>query len=252
VEYNKNSKDLEDIKTGKMLLRKLEDDAEFNAQMWERKMKKDPTDDNKFGYYNAVADFGLISELAGPNSPAKAAKKTAAIAAAAEKARDEVAAVLQNAEDAKTVAMALSKATKGSSKAAAQLAQAKTNDDMRSVLKLCKEDKKLARLLAERLLAAKDLDEIAGAFSDIYVESIRRSGKDEAAIKTAQLEAEVQKAVFKGEIAIADLKPQLEENSRNAKTIDEINALLQKAGQDAGSLEKAIKDQLKSTVAASG
>ena len=57
-------------------------------------MKKDPTDDNKFGYYNAVADFDLISELTGKDSPAKAAKKLAAIAAAEEKARDEVAVVL--------------------------------------------------------------------------------------------------------------------------------------------------------------
>jgi len=201
--------------------------------MWKRKMKKDPTDDNKFGYYNAIADFELISELTGPDSPAKAAKKLAAIAAAAEKARDEVAAVLQNAEDAQTVAAALSKATKGASKAAAQLAQAKTNDDMRSVLALCKEDKKLAKLLAERLLAARDLDEIAGAFSDIYVESERRSGKDEAALAQAKLEAEIKKAVFKGEIAIADLKHQLGEDAAKATTVDEINTLLAGAAQQA-------------------
>ena len=61
-EYNNNSEDPKDIETGRMLLRKLEDDAEFNAQMWARQMKKEPTDDNKFGYYNAVADFELISE----------------------------------------------------------------------------------------------------------------------------------------------------------------------------------------------
>jgi len=94
VEYNNNSEDPQDKETGRMLLRKLEDDAEFNAQMWARAMKKEPTDDNKFGYYNAVADFELISELTGKDSPAKAAKKLAAIAAAAEKARNEVAVVL--------------------------------------------------------------------------------------------------------------------------------------------------------------
>jgi hypothetical protein len=86
MEYNSNSKDPEDIKTGRMLLRKLEDDAEFNAQMWKRAMKKEPTDDNKFGYYNAVADFELISELTGKDSPAKAAKKLAAIEAGKRKA----------------------------------------------------------------------------------------------------------------------------------------------------------------------
>lgn len=69
----------------------------------------------------------------------------------------------------------------------------------------------MARLLAERLLAAKDLDEVAGAFSDIYVESMRRAGKDENELRIAKLDAEVKKAVFKGEIAISDLKHKLDE-----------------------------------------
>jgi hypothetical protein len=41
---------------------------------------------------------------------------------------------------------------------------------MRNVLDLVREDKKLAKLLAERLLAAVNLDEVAAAFSGIYVE----------------------------------------------------------------------------------
>jgi len=216
----------ENKKTGDMLLQKLEDDAEFARKMWKRKMKKDPSDDNKFEYYNAVAEYDMISELAGKNSPAKAAKKQRKIAAAAEKARDEVAARLQVATSAGEVAKALSEATKGASKAAAQLAQAKTNDDMRAVLTLVAEDKKLAALLAEMLLAAKTMDDVAGAFSEIYVESFRREGKDENAIKQAQVESEVKKAVFKAEIAISDLKDRLDKEASQAKTPAAVDALL--------------------------
>jgi hypothetical protein len=61
--------------TGEMLLQKLEEDAQFQVDLWKRKMSKDASDENKFEYYNAMAEFEMISSIAGDNSPAKKAEK---------------------------------------------------------------------------------------------------------------------------------------------------------------------------------
>lgn len=80
----------ENKKTGDMLLQKLEEDAQFQRDFWKRKMEKDPIDDNKFNYYNALQEYNEVSKEAGENSPAKKAEKKRKVKAAKQKSINEV------------------------------------------------------------------------------------------------------------------------------------------------------------------
>jgi len=73
-----------------MLLQKLEEDAQFQRDFWKRKMEKDPIDDNKFNYYNALQEYNEVSKEAGENSPAKKAEKKRKVKAAKQKSINEV------------------------------------------------------------------------------------------------------------------------------------------------------------------
>jgi hypothetical protein len=58
----------------------------------------------------------------------------------------------------------LKAATKGNSKVAEKLEQAKTNKDITKVLNIAKEDPKMAKFLAEELLKAETEEDVAKAF----------------------------------------------------------------------------------------
>jgi hypothetical protein len=131
-----------------LLLRKYEEDAQFAVSSAKRKMNKNGSDKNKQAYYDAVAKYDFISKQTGPTSPAKEAAKARAVKAAELKARDELAQALSRAKNMKQVAKALIAATKGNSKAAEALKDARTNEDAKAVLTIVAKDKKAAKLLA--------------------------------------------------------------------------------------------------------
>jgi len=148
-------------------------------------MAKDPSDDNKFEYYNAKQDYERISKLTGLKSPAKEAARRRKAQAAAEKAQGEVADELAKAKTAADVAAAITRATKGASKVAAKLAQSETPDALVKVLAICEKDRKLAMLLAKRLTAAKTEKDVAKAMAEVKLEQQRRGGADAAAMLAA-------------------------------------------------------------------
>jgi len=108
----------------------------------------------KRSYYAAVARYQWVSKELGDNSPAKAAKRAAAVAAAAEAALRALTGLIAEAKDVKDVLAAITEASEGTSPLPALLAKLRSNDAMKSVLKVVADDKKLARKLAKKLLAA--------------------------------------------------------------------------------------------------
>lgn len=69
------------------LLRTLEEELEFDKDQWAKKLEKlgDKAKDNqKRKYFAALARYNFVSLELGDNSPAKAAARAAAVAAAAE------------------------------------------------------------------------------------------------------------------------------------------------------------------------
>jgi len=149
------------------LLQSLEQDGEFKVSVLKKKMEKKPTDRTKTRYYTAKADLDYVVEYLGDRSPAKAAKKAKRAEAERARALEVVAEALGSAKSAKDIAIALKNATKGASPVAATLMEAKTNKAVREVLRMAAKDRKTADILAEALLSAKNLDDVAKAFSSI-------------------------------------------------------------------------------------
>lgn len=139
------------------LLATFEDDLQFEMEALAKKMedKGDKAKDSlKRSYYAAVARYQWVSKELGDNSPAKAAKRAAAVAAAAEAALRALTGLIAEAKDVKDVLAAITEASEGTSPLPALLAKLRSNDAMKSVLKVVADDKKLARKLAKKLLAA--------------------------------------------------------------------------------------------------
>lgn len=93
-------KDKAAIKKGRTLLIKLEEDAQFLVAMAKRTKNRRPSDKTKQAYYDAVEKYNFITGITGKNSPAKQAEKIRKVRAAAEKSRDELAALLRRAKTA--------------------------------------------------------------------------------------------------------------------------------------------------------
>lgn len=74
---------------------------------------------------------------------------------------------LAKADDLADVMKYVERASKGTSTLPELLADAKTTDEIRSVLRIVAEDKKLARALAQAILAATSAGEVSAAFIDI-------------------------------------------------------------------------------------
>ena len=116
-------------------------------------MDKKANDDTKKAYYDALSRYEFISNELGANSPAKAAAKARTVKAAAEAALQDLAASLGRAKDLKDVVKFIEVASKGTSPLPALLGEARTDDSMKEVLDIASEDKKMAKLLAQLLLA---------------------------------------------------------------------------------------------------
>jgi hypothetical protein len=149
------------------LLQKLEEDAQFDVSMAQRRMDKKPNDDTKKAYYNALKIYDFISAELGPNSPAKAAEAARKVEAAAAAALQELTASIAKAATLQDVVKYIAKASKNTSPLPDLLGEARTDEGMTEVLGIVAEDPKMAELLATELLAAQTEDEAASAFASV-------------------------------------------------------------------------------------
>jgi len=239
-------KDKDAAKKARLLLQKLEEDAQFLVAMGKKKKNRKPTDKNKQRYYDALTVYNYISNATGPKSPAKLAEKQRKVKAAFEKARNELAGRLAKAKSAKQVANALKNATKGNVKAEIYntLKDARTNADMKAVLALCAKDKKMARKLAIALLNAKDQDAAAGAFAEIKQLAITQGTTDPEVILKAKVDALVSRYVMKGELEMSNIKDTFNKAAVAAKTQKEVDAAQDTAGKNAEKARAAITKAL--------
>jgi len=209
---------VDDREAGLTLLMKLEDDAQFEVTMTKKKMDKKPTDENKQKYYDALTRYNFISEELGPDSPSKAAEKARTVAAAAEAALQELAASLAKAVDLKDVIRFIEKASKGTSPLPELLKAARTNDVVADVLKLVAEDPKMAKLLAQELLAAASEEDAASAFAKVAQAAVESKTDDPEVIMRAKLDALVAKYVVGGELAMSKIKDRFNKSADAAQT----------------------------------
>jgi hypothetical protein len=228
------------------LLATFEHDLQFAAETLGKEVEKkgDKADDDlKRSYYDAIARYEWVSAELGPDSPAKAAARAAAVAAAAEAA---LRALTGSIGEAKAVAdrddklsplgavlRAIDAASKGTSPLPALLADARSSKSMEQVLAAVAEDKKLARKLAKRLLAAQTGDEVAQAFAKI-AELVATQGTDDPEeLLRAKLDALVSRYVAQGELAVSGIKQAYAKAAEAATTLDALGAALGAAAQAA-------------------
>jgi hypothetical protein len=124
-------------------LKNLEEEYEFEMLKWEKKLdrKGDKAGDVlKTQTLDAQYRFNYLSEQLGPNSPAKFAAKEADIKAAAEAALRQLTASVTRAKDLEGVMKYVAQATKNTSPLPALLANSKTSDDMKAVLRIVSEE----------------------------------------------------------------------------------------------------------------
>lgn len=106
----------------------------------------------------------------------------------------------------KDVVKFIEKASKGTSPLPALLKEARTDEATYDVIQIVSEDKKMAKLLAQALLAAKTETDAANAFAGI-LEAAAISGTDDPeVIMLAKLDALVAKYVMQGELAMSKIK----------------------------------------------
>lgn len=119
---------------------------------------------------------------------------------------------------------------------------------MADVLKLAAKDPKLARRLAQALLAAKTEDQAAGAFALIKEESITAGATDPEVIRKAKVQSMVTKFVMRGELAMSKIKDAFNKAAFSAKQVGEVDQAMKTAGESATAALKDINAQLDSAV----
>lgn len=100
---------------------------------------------------------------------------------------------------------------------------------MADVLALAAKDPKLAKRLAQALLAAKTEDAAAGAFAKIKEESITAGATDPEVIRKAKVDSMVSKFVMRGELAMSKIKDAFNKAADAAKQTGEVDGAMQTA-----------------------
>lgn len=106
---------------------------------------------------------------------------------------------------------------------------ARTDDNIKKVLKVVSEDDKMAKLLAEELLKAKTEDAAAAAFAKVAELAITAGTDDPEVIMLAKLDGLVSKYVIGGEMAMSKIKDAFNKAAFSAKTNDDLQAALNAA-----------------------
>jgi hypothetical protein len=222
-EWNASGDASKDKAAGQVLLQQLEDGAKQAMMMAKAKMEKRANDETKKAYYDALKIYEFLDKELGPNSPAKAAGKIAATKAAKEAALQDLAGKLGRAKNIQDVVSFIKDASKNTSPLPDLMGQSRTDDTMLEVFNLVSEDKKLAKKLAEKLLAAKTESDAAAAFADIRQESVTQGTDDPEVIMRAKLDGLVAKYVMGGELAMAAIKDQFNKNASGAQTTQQLD-----------------------------
>jgi len=213
-------------------------------------MDKKANDDTKKAYYDALSRYEFISNELGANSPAKAAAKARTVKAAAEAALQDLAASLGRAKDLKDVVKFIEVASKGTSPLPALLGEARTDDSMKEVLDIVSEDKKMAKLLAQLLLAATSEDQAAGAFAEVHQASVMQGTNDPEVLMKAKLDGTVARYVMQGELAMSKIKDAFNRQADAATTNAQLDQALQTAAQAAEDKNAQIEQALSEAVSA--
>lgn len=163
-------------------------------------------DEVKSDYFYALNVYNYVSEKLGPNSPAKTAAKALIIQANAEAALQNLTTNIVKAKDLKGVMKYVALASKNTSPLPALLEDARTTDDILSVLRIIKEDKDLARSLSKTILASTKAEEVANAFADIAEKAATAGIEDPELILFAKLDSQVKKFVMNADLQLSDVK----------------------------------------------
>jgi hypothetical protein len=117
---------------------------------------------------------------------------------------------------------------------------------MKNVLKVVAEDKKLARQLAKKLLAAQTGDAALQAFAVIKEKSITQGTDDPEVVLRAKLDSLVSQFVARGELAVSEIKSAYNDAAGKAKTQQALDAALGTAAQAAdtrlGQIGRAMQE----------
>jgi hypothetical protein len=148
----------------------------------------------------------------------------------------------------KDVVKFIEKASKGTSPLPALLKEARTDEATYDVIQIVSEDKKMAKLLAQALLAAKTETDAANAFAGI-LEAAAISGTDDPeVIMLAKLDALVAKYVMQGELAMSKIKDRFNTQADAATNNQELDAAQNTAGQAALDKNAEIEQALSAAV----
>jgi hypothetical protein len=148
----------------------------------------------------------------------------------------------------KQVAKALLAATKGTSTAAKDIAESRTNEDAKAVLELVAKDKKAAKLLAAGLLDAKDAEAIAEAFAAVKQEIATAGSEDPEVIMRAKVDSVVSKYVMRGEIAMSKIKDTFNKAAQGAQNTDDVDKAMFAAKDASEAADKDIAKALEAAV----
>ena len=188
------------------MLAKLEDDAQFDLAIAQKKVEKKPSDKTKAAYYDALETYEFLSAELGDSSPAKVAAKARKVEAAAKAALQELAASLAKAVTLQDVVKYIAKASKNTSPLPALLGESRTDEGMTEVLAIVAEDPKMAELLATALLAAETEDAAAMAFASVREAAATAGTDDPEVLMRAKLDSAVARYVMGGELAMSKIK----------------------------------------------
>jgi cell pole-organizing protein PopZ len=158
--------------------------------------------------------YKYISDLLGPESPAKMDALLKAQRAEAEATLQQMTENIVKAKNLQQVMKYVAQATKNTSKLPGILGEAATSDDMKQVLEKIREkddedqyvNLDMARELSKNILASTSADQVADAFNAIF-EKIASAGKtDPEELLQIKLTSQVNKFVTRAGLRFGEIK----------------------------------------------
>jgi hypothetical protein len=164
--------------------------------------------------------YDFVSEALGDNSPAKAAAKEADRAAAAEAALNQLTKSIKRAKDLNQVMKYVGQASKNTSPLPELLAESKTTEDIKAVLRIVSEEgnEDLARQLAKEILASTTAEGVGNAFSKIAEAAASAGVQDPEELLNIKLNALAKKFVANADLNLGGVKSAFIKAAREANS----------------------------------
>jgi hypothetical protein len=192
-------------------LKNLENELAAEMNQFARRIEKrgDKAGDVlKTQYLDAKYRYEYVSNTLGPDSPAKVDARLKEQRAAAKAALDQLTEFLPRAKDLQDVMKYVAQASKNTSPLPALLTEARTNDDMKTVLRIIGEpgNEDYARRLARKILASEDATQVGDAFADIYSQTQSAGVQDPEVLLKMKLEALTKKFILQADLRLGEIK----------------------------------------------